>query len=314
MKTNWSQSLFGVHIVPEVGIRFQGQHSIMMGVDMLAKFGTNPFQKNNEIIGYYQYRSTKFDAFAGNFPRAKLIGVYSRAFFSDSINQFDPNLSGLLLQYKGQKGYVEFACDWHSMWDQHTREKFLLFSSGRFNHGIFYTGYNANLYHHAGNYTESGVVDNALVHPFVGVDLRKKTPWQQLSLQAGWMQAYQNDRKYVNKGVMPGGVQLELTAQRWNFGVFNTLYLGDNLMPYYVAELPGLDYGPGLYWGEPFYRTEEGIYNRLECYWEPVHNQMMNVRVASVHHYDGTGWGWQQRITLSINLGQKRVIPQKPAQ
>ncbi len=82
--------------------------------------------------------------------------------------------------------------------------------------------------------------------------------------------------------------------QKWNFGIFNTLYAGKDLMPYYMAD-PSLDYGPGLYWGAPWYRTRHNIYDRLEIYWQPVHTEIMKLRVASVHHYDGRKWGWQQK-------------------
>ena len=106
------------------------------------------------------------------------------------------------------------------------------------------------------------------------------------------------------------GVQIELKVQKWNFGIFNTLYAGKDLMPYYMAD-PSLDYGPGLYWGEPWYRTRHNIYDRLEIYWQPVHTEIMKLRVASVHHYDGRKWGWQQKVLFSVNLGQRRLFKQK---
>ena len=160
------------------------------------------------------------------------------------------------------------------------------------------------MYHHAGTYLDDGVVDNVLLHPHVGIDLSGKTGMQELSLQAGWLQAFQNDRKCVGDYVTPGGVQIELKVQKWNFGIFNTLYAGKDLMPYYMAD-PSLDYGPGLYWGEPWYRTRHNIYDRLEIYWQPVHTEIMKLRVASVHHYDGRKWGWQQ----SAFLGKPRTAP-----
>lgn len=307
---NWPQTLFGARIAPELGIRWAERHSLMMGIDLLANFGAKPFQTDNEIFGYYQYNAPKFKAFAGVVPRRKVIGDYPSAFFSDSVKYYDPNLTGLLLQYVGEKGYVEFGCDWNSMITNEKREKFLLFSAGRIRHGLFYAGYHLSMYHHAGTYLDDGVVDNVLLHPHVGIDLSGKTGMQELSLQAGWLQAFQNDRKYVGDYVTPGGVQIELKVQKWNFGIFNTLYAGKDLMPYYMAD-PSLDYGPGLYWGEPWYRTRHNIYDRLEIYWQPVHTEIMKLRVASVHHYDGRKWGWQQKVLFSVNLGQRRLFKQK---
>lgn len=82
-------------------------------------------------------------------------------------------------------------------------------------------------------------------------------------------------------------------------------------MPYYMTDNPSLDYGPGLYWGEPWYRTNR-IYDRLELYWQPLCNETMKLRVASVHHYDGHKWGWQQKVLFTVNLGQHRVFKKKP--
>ena len=303
---NWPQTIFGTRVSPEIGVRW-GRHSIMGGISLLADFGAKPFETDNEIFAYYQYHSPKFRAYAGVLPRYKMIGEYSPAFFSDSVKYFDPNLTGLLLQYAGQKGYVEFGADWNSKFGEITREKFLLFSSGRINYRFLYAGYNLSMYHHAGNFDTDGVVDNVLIYPFVGIDLREKTRMQQLSLQIGWLQAFQNDRKYVGEYVTPGGFQAQIRVQKWNFGIDNTIYVGDNLMPYWDAPEAGLDYGPGLYWGEPFYRTDN-LYDRLEIYWQPIANNRMSLRVASVHHYDGTKWGWQQKVLFRVNLGQNRLI------
>ena len=322
LTTNWSQTLFGARINPEVGVTWDGRHSLMIGVSLLANFGAKPFEVDNEIFGYYQFISPKFRAYAGVVPRSRMIGEYSGAFFSDSVKYYDPNLTGLLLQYMGGRGYVEFGCDWNSMFSETTREKFLLFSAGRLGLGarqMFFVGYNLTMYHHAGwDSSEEpdptvgdGVVDNVLVEPFVGVDFTRIVPcMQELSLRAGWINAFQNDRKYVGDYVTPGGVQIEAHVQKWNFGIHNTFYAGDNLMPYYVAPFDNLDYGPGLYWGEPFYRTDN-IYDRLEIYWQPVRTSLMNLRVSSVHHYDGHKWGWQQKIIFTVNLGQNRIFNKK---
>ena len=308
---NWPQSLFGARIAPELGVSWDGRHSIMLGYSMLANFGAKPFETDNEIFGYYQYDSPKFKAYAGVIPRYKEIGDYPSAFLSDSVRYFDPNLTGLLLQYQGGRGYVEFGCDWNSMITNEKREKFLLFSAGRIRYGLFYAGYHLTMYHHAGTYLEDGVVDNVLIHPHVGLDLAEVARMEKLSVQAGWLQAFQNDRKYVGEYVTPHGFQLEIKAQKWKFGIFNTLYAGKNLMPYYMTDNPSLDYGPGLYWGEPWYRTNR-IYDRLELYWQPLCNETMKLRVASVHHYDGHKWGWQQKVLFTVNLGQHRVFKKKP--
>lgn len=303
---NWPQTLFGARISPEIGIRWDDKHSIMAGASMLANFGAKPFETGNEAIAYYKYDTPKFKAFAGVVPRSNIKGDYSGAFFSDSIRYYDPNITGLLLQYEGGRGYFEFGCDWNSMITNTKREKFMLFSAGRLNLGALYGGYHFTMYHHAGSHLIDGVVDNVLIHPFVGTDLTRLTGMDSLTFQVGWINAFQNDRKYVNKYVTPGGAQIELRVEKWKFGIFNTLYIGKNLMPYYMTDIPDLDYGPGLYWGEPFYRTSS-IYNRAEIYWQAVRNSQFDLRISSVHHYDGDIWGWQQKIQFSVNLSQRRI-------
>ena len=319
LTTNWSQSLFGARINPEIGVTWDGRHSLMMGVSLLANFGAKPFEVDNDIFGYYQYISPRFRAYAGVVPRNRMIGEYSGAFFSDSVKYYDPNLTGLLLQYMGGRGYIEFGCDWNSMFSKTTREKFLLFSAARLGLGarqLFYLGYNLTMYHHAGWDSSDepdptigdGVVDNVLLEPFVGADFTRLAPtMQELSMRVGWLNTFQNDRAYVGDYVTPGGLQVEANVQKWNFGIHNTLYVGDNLQPYYVAPAPGLDYGPGVDWGEPFYRTNN-LYDRLEIYWQPINTNMMHLRISSVHHYDGHKWGWQQKISFTVNLGQNRIF------
>ena len=312
---NWPQTLFGMRFAPGIGIRWQEKHSFMGGINLLANFGNKPFEDTNEMFMYYNYNSERFKGWAGIVPRRNLIGEYPSAFFSDSIKYYHPNLAGLLLQYIGGKGFVEFGADWNSMISKTKREKFILFSAGRLNIApkkLFYAGYHLSMYHHAGreHNEEDGVVDNVLLHPHIGTDLSAVTPFDLFSLQVGWLGSFQNDRKYVGEYVSPGGVQIELKLEKWKFGVFNTLYLGDNLMPYFVGD-PDLDYGPGLYWGDPFYRTTNDIYDRLEIYWQPLNSDMFKLRVSSVHHYDGKKWGWQQKVIFSVALGQRRMFPKR---
>jgi len=210
-------------------------------------------------------------------------------------------------QYTGSHGYVELVLDWNSMLVGDQREKFSIFSAGRLNYGAFYGGYNARMYHHAGSETVRGVVDNILIYPFAGADFTHYLPqFSALYFQVGWLQTFQNDRAYVGRYVTPGGIQLEARVERWGFGIYNSLYLGGNLMPYYESTVAGQPaYGQGLYTGEPFYRTDKGIYDRLEIYWTHKFLSDIALTVSAVQHYDGDGWGWQQKLELQIYLSDR---------
>ena len=83
-------------------------------------------------------------------------------------------------------------------------------------------------------------------------------------------------------------------------------------MPYYKSTVPDQpDYEYGLYYGDPYYRTTSGIYNRLEFYWELKTKYNVNARVASAHHYDGRKWGWQQVVAIQVTLNKGLFKKQK---
>lgn len=321
-----SRTLFGVRVTPQVGLGWGKGHTFMAGVDFTANFGEKSFAQDPTLLLYYNYRYKNFSVTAGALPRSKMIGEYASVFFSDSVRFFDPSIEGLLLQYVAPRGYVEIGADWNSMYSADRREKFMLFSAGRIQRGIVYAGYNLNMYHHAGTYTVKGVVDNILAYPYVGLDLGGGKLWfERFTLQAGFIQAWQNDRLYVGEYVRPHGAQIEARVEKWKVGIYNTLYLGDNLMPYWfpgdetpkrpedgAPTRPG--YGPDLYNGESFYTMGgKRIYNRLEIYWEPLRRKDMHLKIASVHHYNGRKWGWQQVITFSININKDMFKKRRPA-
>lgn len=294
--TSMSQTLFSSRLTPTVGLGWGEGNAIKIGADLWADFGAETFSKEPSVLLYYDYQSDNFNAYAGVLPRRNVMGNYSNAFFSDSVRFYDANLDGMLLQYTGRLGYFEFACDWNSRQSDTKREKFMLFSSAQLRNDMAYIGYNFAMYHHAGTTNAEGVVDNILIHPNIGANLSKILNIDTLMVQVGWLQSFQNDRYHVGKYVKPGGVQVELRVEKWNFGVYNTFYKGKNLMPYYK------DYGAGLYMGETFYRSDD-FYNRLELYWHPIRKKNMDLKVTSVHHYDGIKWGWQQLIRFGVKIG-----------
>lgn len=301
-----SGTLYGARIVPLAGIGWGRGNAVMAGADLMTDFGLGSFHTNPEFLIYYKYTGEKFTSYFGKFPRYKVEGEYTNAIFSDSVRFYDSCLEGLLLQYKGRRGYAELGLDWNSMPTDEQRERFMIFSAGRLDLGIFYLGYNLSMLHHAGSDTERGVVDNVLLYPHAGIDLSGRYGFGKLYLRAGWLQAFQNDRRYIGEYVLPGGAQVEARVERWGFGLYNSLYLGKGLMPYFtgtVADQP--DYGYGLYYGDPYYRTDSGIYDRVELYWQLRTRYNVNVCVASVHHFDGGGWGWQQTLTVQILLNKE---------
>ncbi|MBO7316736.1 MAG: hypothetical protein J6U44_06220 [Paludibacteraceae bacterium] len=304
-----SKTFFGTRLAPEIGVGWddpkKGTHSLMLGGDAIFDFGAKKFNVLPELTVYYAYNSAKFNAYAGILPRRKMIGHYSNAFLSDSIRFYDANMEGLLLQYsdneiiKNGGGSVEIGIDWNSMYSKEFREKFLIFSAGHLFYKWFNLGYNFSMYHFAGSEQQKGVVDNILVSPYLGFDVTSLVPLDTLYIKAAYLLAYQFDRRNVQKPIYPQGMQIDVGIEKWGVGIYDAFYYGKNLMPYFEK------YGHGLYWNEDFYRTNHKIYNRLEVYWHPLKRSWLDVKIRSVHHFEGKSWGWQQLITLNVNVGQK---------
>ncbi len=311
-----SETLFGAFLRPVAGVGWGQGHSIMAGISCPTDFGSGKFMGTPEFLAYYNYSTDRVNVTAGIFPRSKSIGKYSYAFFSDSTRFYDANFEGLLLQYIGRNGYAEIGCDWNSLYSPTNREKFMLFFASRIHRGLSYAGLNATMYHHAGSGTVRGVVDNILTEAYIGLDLAGHVRYEKLYVQIAWLQAYQNDRKYVGKFVKPGGTEIEFGGEYKSFGLRNIMYSGGNLMPYYDSPYEndsGAPYACGLYFGDTFYRTGGNrLYERFELYYEPLLVNGVRLRISSVHHFDGIRWGWQQAVSLKIDIDNAMFCRTKP--
>lgn len=295
-----SGTLFGAKITPEIGIGWdykdKGENALMLGVNVTANFGAKLFNPIPELLLYYSYQSPRFKVYAGLLPRHKMIGDYSNAFFNDSICFYDATREGLLFNYKDPWGYVEFGCDWNSMYSKENREKFMLFSAGRFHYKWFNMGYAFQMYHFAGSYFEKGVIDNLLFSPYVGFDVSSVTPLDTLYVKLAYLQGYQWDRSQgFGARQYPKGGQIDFRIEKWGVGIYDAFYFGENQMPYFEK------HGHNLYWGEDYYRTNR-FYNRLEVYWHPIKSDDLDLKIKSIHHFEGKHWGWQQVIALGVNV------------
>lgn len=300
-----SQTLFGARLSPEIGLAWgpRDRHSLMVGVDVVKAFGRDRFCEDPELVMYYGYRSDKFRVSAGIFPRSRMIGEYSQAIFSDSVRFYDNNIEGLLLQYTGKRGFVEVGIDWDGIYSRDEREKFRIFSSGNYSTGIFTGGYALSVYHFAGSYDIKGVVDNIIVNPYAGFDMSRRWPLQRARLTAGWLQTMQRDRISEQKAVHPGGFQLKLDLRKWNFGIDNTFYTGDGLMPYFQL------YGGELYAGERFYQMQGGkCYDRLEIYYDKLWSSKADVSLHAgfVFHFIAGKMVTQQVVQLKVAIDNDR--------
>jgi len=266
---------------------------------------------------YYNFSKkvskTEMEIYAGIFPRSTMEGSWSQAFFSDSLTFYDNNLEGLLLKFHRPKAYFEVGCDWMGQYGQKRREKFMIFTSGEGKVLPFMSlGYSGYMLHYANSVQAKGLVDNILVNPYARFDFADKNSFQTLSLRLGWLQAMQRDRRYVGAFIFPFGGEFDQEIRRWNVGIYNRMFFGFDMMPYYNSvDNAGLKYGTDLYFSDPFYRihddvgTGAGFYDRLEVYYEPEIGSYLKLRVSALFHFNGSRYsGCQQMVSLRFNLAE----------
>lgn len=340
-KSNFTSSMtiFGARLTPTVGVAIDQKngtrHRLMAGIDVMKDFGKSPVSPEyapagspdsdkrlsnwnlfREITLYYsvvrQIGKTGFEMNAGVFPRRFAEGSYSQAFFSDSLKFYDNNMEGLLLKFRRPKAFFEVGCDWMGMIDSYRRERFMIFTSGEGKVLPYLSlGYAGYLYHFACSHHSIGVVDNALVNPYLRFDLGEQTGLQVLSFRLGWLQSLQNDRANVGHYVFPCGGEFVAQVQKWNVGIRNELFVGTDMMPYYNAkDNAGYKYGSLLYMGSPFYRVWDdgskgvGLMNRVEAYYSPKFGSpYLDLKISALFYFTGRGYaGCRQMVSLNFNL------------
>jgi len=311
-----SMTIHSVVFTPTAGFSIQQNrrvhHRVAAGIELAHDMGLRSWRElPREVILYYdahmRARKGSFEGVAGVFPRRFLEGTYSEAFFSDSTKFCDRNLEGMLLKWRSDRFYAEMGLDWMGKVTGPQRERFQIMSAGQWDATPWLSlGWTGSFFHYAGSQVVRGVVDNHLLEPWVKADFSRRTRWQELSLQAGLMIGYQWDRLQKENHEYPAGCEIVLTARRYSFSLQNTCYFGDNLMPLYGRQdVSGVTFGHNLFLSHPFYRSP--FYDLLECAWEPRISPYLNLRVAARIHFHDSGFvGWQQQLTLRLNLDALR--------
>ena len=173
----------------------------------------------------------KVAAYAGIFPREKMLGDYSEAILSDSMRFFDNRIQGFMGQYEGRRGYVEMSVDWCGMFSEASREKFRILSAGRYwfdnYHRRFYGGYAFMMFHFAGSKLIPHCVnDNLTLNPYVGTTFHA---YFDFDIKLHYIQTFQRDRDNEDKYRMPGGGMLQARMSKWGVFIDEQLYVGAGL-------------------------------------------------------------------------------------
>lgn len=319
-----TKTWFFTRLAPEVGLKFGESDRIAGGVVWYQPIGCEWEGHKVSPTLYYRHEGKRWRFSMGMFPRRQLIEEIPHYLWSDSLQYTQANIRGAMVQYAGDKGWLDFYIDWRGMQTERQREAFNLVFHGQMsprNDWWNFGGYlQMNHYALQKNAPEDQhIVDNFLVNPYVGVDLGRKVGADSLTVRAGLLMTVERNRALPGDSwATPAGFNLDiLWHYRW-FGVKNSLYIGKPLFPSY--NYPGAAYGGngkewdgdslnpvvynplglGLYLGEPFYQKR--FYDRLDIYADILRTRNVGLRAALNFNFTPGSMIFYQRLILCVNL------------
>lgn len=302
------QTLLGIRVAPELGLGMpdekQGSHKLMLGLNYIQPLGTGIDEALVKPTVYYRYVNNRFRVNLGAVPYSYLTESLPDYLMYDSLVYVHPNMQGGLFQYLAPRGYVEFLCDWRSAQSLERYEAFRLIMQARYQQGLLFGGGRVQLNHLANRSRpapRTGVSDDLIVHPYLGLDFSQALPFDSISLQTGYIFGYQRNRSIEEGTYLPRAFYMEIFARWKGFGLKNVLYAGDNLFPLYP------DKGKLLNQGDPFYQA--GFYNRTDAFVYLISTQRVNCYLSFNFHYTRQGGlNHQQQLVLRFNPGNIRPI------
>jgi len=295
-----AQTYFFTQLSPEVGLSLGKAGKVAGGAVWTQPIGSERW-KDGKVIPtiYYRYESPHWNLSLGMFPRTHLREELPGFLWNDSLEYFQPNIRGALIQYASDNGFIDFYLDWRQMQTETKREAFNVIIHGQWNEkrGIFFAGAHAMMNHYARQKNAPSnqyVVDNFLVNPYIGVNLSDITPLDSLRIRGGALVTLERNRAY-DKWESPAGGWLEIYG-KWRFlGLKNTLYAGGKLLPGYAR------FGSSLYPGEPFYQC--GFYNRTDLYAYIFSNKYVDLRASLDFNFTKHNFIFYQCLNLRVYIG-----------
>ncbi|MDR0537486.1 MAG: hypothetical protein LBH04_05535 [Tannerellaceae bacterium] len=292
-----SQTMAGVHLAPEIGLKWEKQHRIFAGLDLMREWGSERILDFCDPVIYYEYSGKPFRFYVGNIPRHMILDRYPRMFFSDSILNYRPVVNGIFWEYGQADGtYANVWLDWTGRQTRKTHESFFMGCSGRYNYGAFHLQHLGYMFHFAAlkdPETDIPVHDNGLLLTSVGVNMNKRTVFTKLESSLGWVVALERDRG-TNVWHTPQGILSETTlGYKW-IELSNTYYKGGKQQVFYDT------FGNALYWGDPVYRS--GEYDRLDMSIHFIKNEVVDIKLTYSLHFAEKNIFHQQALYATFNL------------
>lgn len=299
------QTMAGVHVAPGFGVSWDKTHTVVMGLDLLKEFGSANLVDTADLIAYYRYKKGHFRFTMGAFPREDVVGDYPRLFFSDSIRNYRPLMTGFAWEYHLGRSYLKAWLDWTSRQTNRRNEAFFMGESFRLDFGQIYLQHFGYMYHFAGVMNPpafEALHDNGLYLTSVGTDATtwaNLRPLKRLDLSLGWVVGVE-DARGVTDWMAHHALLARLELGWWNLGLENSFYLGEGQMAFYH------DHGNLLYWGDRFFRADR--YNRTDLKVHFVSTRSVDVRLLySLHAVEGTLYHEQALYaTVRLNLTNKK--------
>jgi hypothetical protein len=293
-----SQTMAGVHFVPQIGLQWDAKHRIFAGVDAMHEYGSNKTVGYYNPIVYYEFDSKPFRFYMGAFPRKMALNNYPLFFFQDSIANYRPVMNGFFWEYASEKGsYMNIWLDWTSRQTLTKRETFFMGWSGRYNRNIFYGQHLGYMYHFAGTMnpeSHTPVHDNGRIWTALGIDLSSKTQLDKLEFNAGWAIGLEQDRATDAGWISPQGILSEIKAEYRGIGLFNTYYKGGSQAKFYD------EFGSELYWSDRLYRATR--YDRLDGYLYFLKTDAVTLKFIFSLHFVGSGMYTEQQLYATFDL------------
>jgi hypothetical protein len=293
------QTMSGVALSPEVGLRWDSAYWVGAGVSLVHEFGSVKAIDYYYPTAYIHYNKEPFRFTMGAFPRNNVLEKYPRIFFQDSISYYRPNINGLFWEIGKNQDYLNVWLDWTGRQTEVTREAFFIGFSGRYNIGILYAQHFGYMYHFASKENpiiDEALHDNLLFLTSLGVNLAPVTGLSQLDFNMGWAIALERSRADQTGVISRGGLLMESRVEYKGIGLFNTFYKGEGTQYFYN------DHGNELYWGDPLYRAR--TYNRSDIYIKFLRNSKVNMKLVYSLHFLESNVFHEQSLKVSIDINR----------
>lgn len=296
-----SRTYSGTLTALDIGFHLDSLNMFVAGVNALHEFGAIPFFGKVNPVFYYQFKSSKWQFDAGEFPRAGLLDNYPRALLNDTLMYYRPNVEGLLAKYQDAHFMETGWIDWLSRQTDTQREQFLFGAEGKYLPsltGPFYVSHFFFIEHNAGAaipVPNDHIYDDGAAEIRLGLDLGKKQHFlDSLSVEAGILASFQRARG-LDGFQVPKGFVASAFASYKMFALFDEFYTGQ---------------GSEISFGDAFY--EKKFYDRLDMIYSPfLFKGIKGSFIFSLHRTPGFTSN-QEAFRVTYDIGRKVIARFKP--